>query len=109
MNEAVKYDDGKLRYDLVPPDALEELVHVYSSGAYKYGDRNWEEGMDYGRVFGAMMRHAWAWWGGGNRDKESGLHHLAHVAWGCFTLIAYSKRGVGTDDRRDVSNEKAEF
>jgi hypothetical protein len=58
---ADNYDAGKLRYDLLPPDALEELVRVYTVGAEKYAERNWEKGMAWCRAFGSLMRHAWAW------------------------------------------------
>lgn len=97
--EGVKHDDGKLRWDLLPPDALDEVVRVYTLGALKYGDRNWEKGMRWGRIFAAIMRHLWAWWRGERFDPETGITHLAHAAWGCLTLIAYEKRGVGTDER----------
>jgi len=99
VEKAIKHDKGKLRYDLVPPDALNELAHVYTYGASKYTDRNWEKGMDYGRVFAAIQRHLWAFWSGEELDKESNLHHLAHAAWGCLTLLSYSIRRVGEDDR----------
>ena len=36
-----KDDDGKLRYDLIPPLALEEVVRVLTFGAEKYGPNNW--------------------------------------------------------------------
>ena len=101
MTDAIKYDQNKLRYDLIPACSLEELVRVYTFGAGKYGDRNWEKGMSWGRIFGAIMRHLWAWWRGENTDPETGITHLAHAAWGCFALIAYVDRGSGTDDREE--------
>ena len=103
MDEAIKYDHGKLRYDLVPPEALEELVRVYSFGAAKYDQDQWRKGMSWRRVFAAIMRHTWAWMRGEDRDSESGLPHLAHAAWGCFTLLAYGKGGLGQDDRPVVN------
>ena len=95
----IKLDSEKLRYDLIPPDALEELAKVYTFGARKYGDRNWEKGLRWGRVFGAVFRHFIAWAKGEDADEETGLHPLAHAAWGCLTLLAYAKRGIGQDDR----------
>ena len=95
-----KWDAGKLRYDLLPPDALEEIVKVYTMGATKYAPHNWAKGMAWSRVFAAMMRHAWAYWRGEDNDPESGLNHMAHVAWGALTMLAYSKREVGNDDRQ---------
>lgn len=95
----VKHDSGKQRYDLIPPDALDEIVKILTLGADKYDDRNWEKGMDWGRYFGACMRHLWAWWGGEDCDRETGFSHLAHAGCCIFFLLAYEKRGVGLDDR----------
>lgn len=85
----VKYDSDKLRFDLIPPIALFELAKVYTIGARKYEDRNWEKGLKYGRVFGAMMRHAWRWWLGEERDPVDGQCHLASVMWCAAALIHF--------------------
>jgi hypothetical protein len=63
------------------------------------GDDNWVKGMAWRRCLGSLLRHTFAWAAGEDFDKESGLHHMAHVARGALTLIAYHKRKVGTDDR----------
>ena len=55
--EGKKFDDGKLPYDLLPGDAIEEIVKVLQFGAVKYGERNWEKGMKWNRPFAALMRH----------------------------------------------------
>ena len=94
-----KDDGGKLRYDLIPPEALEELAKVLTFGAHKYDDRNWEKGMNWGRVFGAAMRHMWSWWRGYNLDAETGYSHLSHALTCIAFLITYEKRKVGVDDR----------
>jgi len=87
-----KHDEGKLRYDLIPSEALKEVVKVLTYGATKYGDRNWERGIEYGRIFGAVMRHLWAWWGGEKNDPESGISHLSHAACSIFFLLTYEAR-----------------
>lgn len=99
MTEGRKDDMGKLRYDLIAAGPLEELAKVYTYGANKYEDNNWRRGLKWGRVFGAVMRHMWAFWRGEDLDKESGLPHLAHAAWGCFTLLDYTKTQRKFDDR----------
>lgn len=96
---AKKYDSGKERFDLIPPDSLFQIARVFTMGAGKYGDRNWEKGMAWGRVFAAVMRHLWKWWRGEAFDDESGLSHLAHAAWGCLVLMEYSRLSSGVDDR----------
>ena len=62
QNEGQKFDREKTRYDLLPPELLEGTAQILTFGANKYGDRNWELGMSWGRPFGALMRHMWAWW-----------------------------------------------
>ena len=94
-----KWDANKLRYDLLPADALEDVVQIFSDGAAKYGDRHWEAGMSWSRPFAAAMRHLWAWWRGEDLDPESGRSHLAHAAVNVLFLMAYARRGVGVDDR----------
>lgn len=102
QTEAVKFDDGKLAYDLVPAAALEELVKVYTFGAKKYARRNWEKGFPWCRVFAAIMRHAWSWMRGQDKDPESGLHHMAHAAFGCLALVEFSYTKAGKDDRKEA-------
>ena len=97
--EAKKYDQQKPRMDLVPPEATLEIAKVLAFGAQKYGDNNWRNGMDWGRVIAAVERHIAAWKTGENLDKESGLMHLAHGACGLNFLITYQLRNIGKDDR----------
>ena len=89
-----KHDETKLRYDLLPPEALEEIVRVLTFGAKKYNDRNWERGINSGRIFSALMRHLWAWWSGKKKDKESNISHLSHAGCCIIFLITYEKRNM---------------
>ncbi len=73
------------------------------------GERNWEQGMKWGRVFGALMRHMWCWWGGNgpttksflfkDTDDETSRSHLWHALCCISFLIAYEERQIGEDDR----------
>lgn len=108
--EGVKYDKGKARLELLPPELLFATAEVLTFGANKYADRNWELGMKWSRVFGACMRHLWSWWAGnkekttisflfGPLDSETGFSHLWHAAACLSFLIAYEERKTGEDDR----------
>ena len=97
--EGVKFDDGKLRYDLIPIEALCELAKVLTYGANKYAERNWEKGLTYSRVYAAALRHIFAWWNNNDIDDESGFHHLSHALTNIVFLVTYIQRGVGVDDR----------
>ena len=96
---AIKYDDGKPSYDLIPPEPLDGLARLFGLGAKKYDDRNWEKGMGWSRVFAAMMRHAWKWFRGNTYDNQDGQHHLLSVIWCAMVLYSYEVRGIGADDR----------
>jgi hypothetical protein len=85
--------------DLIPPELLEGVGDILTFGAEKYSERNWEHGMKWSRPFGALMRHMWAWWGGEDKDPETGRSHLWHAGCCIAFLIAYEARKTGQDDR----------
>ena len=99
ITEGQKFDSDKLRYELLPPELLEEVARVLTFGAHKYSARNWELGMAWSRPFAALMRHMWAWWRGEEKDPETGYSHLSHAACCIAFLVSYEARNVGTDDR----------
>lgn len=103
MADGVKYDSGKLRFDLIPPKPLQEVVRVFTIGAGKYGERNWEKGIEWSRIFSAMQRHAWAWWSGEDNDPVDGQSHLASVAWCALVLMEYSYTHPELDNRPSKS------
>lgn len=97
--EGLKFDEGKLRFDLIPIYPLEELARVYTIGAKKYGDYNWRQGMRWSRIIRAGLGHFYSWIKGEKYDKEDGQHHLASVAWCVFALMQYEKDKNQFDDR----------
>jgi len=103
--EGLKHDGGKPRMELIAPEMMLALGSVLAFGADKYADRNWELGMSWGRVFGALMRHMWAWWRGEQLDAETGFSHLWHAACCIMFLIAYEQRQVGDDDRAGIATK----
>ena len=95
----MRFDTGKLRLDLIPPEVLIELSRVYSKGAIKYDDNNWRKGMKWSRCIGSALRHFFKWTMGERYDQETGCHHLMMAAWNCGTLFVYDLQGLGEDDR----------
>jgi hypothetical protein len=87
-----RFNAGKPRIDLVAPSILTAIGEVAAFGASKYGDRNWEKGMEFGKVYASLMRHLIAWWQGEEKDAESGLPHLCHIAWNVQALVEYDRR-----------------
>ena len=90
LKEGVKYDDGKLRWSLVPGGPMREVVKVLMHGAAKYDDHNWAKVDNWReRYYNAARRHLDEWWEGESLDKESNLHHLAHAM--CCLLFLMGK------------------
>lgn len=83
-----KFDQGKLRWDLLPYEVIELIVEVLTDGAIKYDDNNWKEVPNAKeRYFAAMMRHLVVY-KKGERLDESGRCHLAHAA-SCLMFLMY--------------------
>ena len=99
---AVRDNDGKVRWDLLPYDALNSVADVLSDGAGEHGDRNWEKGFPWTSVFASLMRHMSAWLLGEDLDGKSGKPHLAHAACNILFLLAFYLRKTGTDDRKNL-------
>ncbi len=109
LTVGTKQDAGKVRLDLIPPEVIFALGDILTFGANKYADRNWEKGMSWGRVYGALMRHLWAWWAGKRATKsflfddidgETERSHLWHAACCIAFLLTYEERKIGQDDRQ---------
>lgn len=98
-NRGDRHNAGKLRYDLISPLALRNIAEVYTHGCQKYDARNWEKGLPFMEVFASLQRHAWAWAAGENLDTESGLPHMAHVAWNAMAILHLAVTKPGMDDR----------
>ena len=90
---AVKHDDGKADWSLLPFEALEEVVKVMEYGKTKYSAHNWSsgEGFKYSRVFNASMRHLLSFMRGEDKDPETGLSHIAHCACNILFLLHFIK------------------
>lgn len=92
--EGVKFDEDKLRLELIPPEVITALGEVLTYGAKKYDDRNWEKGMKWSRVYGAALRHlnAWADFNQTDYDEETKLSHLKHALTCIAFLVTYEER-----------------
>lgn len=87
QEKGLKFDEGKVRFELIPPKPLHEVAKVLTHGAKKYGPRNWmlvDNHLD--RYTGATYRHINAWQQGEDID-ESGCHHLAHAICSLMFLL----------------------
>ena len=83
--------DNKHRWELLPLNLLAHVVDVYTAGAVKYGDNNWQNLPDaYNRYKAALFRHLVAFESGEIRDPETGCYHLAQVVWNALAMLHFS-------------------
>jgi hypothetical protein len=97
--QGYKETEGKLPWDLMPMEPINEILRVYQFGAEYYGERNWEKGISWRKAAASIFRHATEFVLGSDKDEKSGLHPLAHAAWWCIALMWYGKNRVEFDDR----------
>lgn len=103
----MKYDSGKPKLHLVPPEAIIEAATVFGFGAEKYGENNWRKDIakfPYSRHYSSIMRHLFAFHSGEDLDPESGLPHLSHALTQMMILIMTTKEAPKMDDRFNVEN-----
>lgn len=100
---AIKYDEGKANWSLMPFEAIEDINKVLEFGAKKYDGWNYAKGsgMSYSRILNSLLRHIFAYMRGEDLDKESGLSHLAHAGCNIVFLLYYNKykEQYSNDDR----------
>ena len=82
-----KADAGKPRPTLVPVSLVEAVTAIREYGCAKYHDpENWKR-VEPQRYRDALFRHWLAYLRGEERDEESGLPHLWHLACNAAFLI----------------------
>lgn len=99
----VKQDQGKMRYDLMPFDALDEVALVLTYGVKKYPrpEENWRVNStfeDIARYKAALLRHYSAMAQGevydmGTPEKPgTGRPHMACIATNSLFILALEKK-----------------
>jgi hypothetical protein len=109
----LRYNTGKNRMELVPPEWEWALADVTTQGSKKYEARNWERGMNWSYMIGCMKRHINKFLVGEQYDGTefnlekgtTGCHHLAMVAWNALALMSYDLRRIGNDDLPNLPPE----
>lgn len=112
QGETKKFDTGAVRckdadetrYDLISTIGLERLAKTYAEGALKYDDHNWRKGFPFSDLLNHLERHI-------QKYKESGgsvqgeEDHLAHAAWGLFSLMHFEKVRPDLNDLRGIKED----
>lgn len=91
-DQEAKADGGKIRPTLVPVSLIRAVAEVREYGCRKYHDPdNWKKVADV-RYKNALYRHWLAFLDGEERDPESGLPHLWHIACNVAFLIEMEEK-----------------
>lgn len=92
--EAVRYNQDKLRYDLIPPEFITALAEVFTFGAKKYTPNNWKgfTPEQQEEIKGSLLRHIYAYLEGEENDPESGLSHLAHAGCNLAFMLWFNSK-----------------
>lgn len=107
ISSGLHKDEGKLRVDLVSPEAIKAIAEVMTFGCKKYAPRNWERGIHYSRIYASAIRHLLEWFSRNDVDPESNINHLKHALWNVAALVTYVERDMKEfDDRSNFKQEK---
>lgn len=99
MEGGTKNDSEKPSLAFIPAKAVYGIGQAFTYGAKKYADWNYKKGLRATRLASALLRHVFAWLGGEDNDKESGLSHLYHAGACICMLIDAVERKPELDDR----------
>lgn len=102
----MKFDQDKVRMELLPMEAVKEVAKVLTFGASKYEDNNWRKGITYSRLYGAMLRHLTAFVEGEDLDPESQVSHIAHMVCNGLFLLTFILEGQEALDDRPKSKKR---
>lgn len=83
-------NNGKIRWDLIPVEALKRVALHYTNGAKKYGDNNWKKGIPTERFIESAMRHFMQY-----RLGEKDEDHLSAVVFNILGIIYNEEKSSG--------------
>ena len=94
-----RFNDGKIDYTLLPPEAMDLAAKVFMYGSTKYDDFNWCKGLKYRTILASLKRHLRAFEYGEDMDEESKHSHVAHICCNIFMLAFMTENRTDLDDR----------
>lgn len=90
--------EGKGRYDLISTHLLRRLAGVYERGAKNHGDRNWEHGIPFSRLFNSALHHSQQALAG-DTDED----HLGQAIWNLGAIIHFQETNrIDLDDTKTI-------
>lgn len=103
-DKGLRYNEGKLRWSLVPFSSLSSMVRVLMFGANKYADFNWQKGLPTREICESLLRHTYAFMEGEDNDPESGIEHYGHMMCNAMFLAWMMENKKEMDNRHEKTS-----
>jgi hypothetical protein len=110
---SLRFNDGKLRWDLVDWTSLEEMVKVLEAGAIKYAPDNWKKGLHREETLESLQRHLIALFKKEELDPDlttltgQDIHHMGNIMCNAMFYLYHHRNNSFTKERNNpFKNEK---
>lgn len=100
-------NSGKLRWRNFPLFLIRPLMEVGTKGEEKYATWNFLKGMKVEDCMDSLKRHLDKFEDPSepDTDEETGLNHMAHIAWNALVIVYMMKTRPDLDDRYKGEHE----
>lgn len=113
-DQAMRFNNGKLQWDLVDFESFESMVKVLEFGTIKYKRDNWKKGLPMRAQCNSLMRHLVALFSGEVNDPETGLPHWSHIQCNAMFMAHTMKHHPelndlpknGKEEKGNISSDK---
>lgn len=99
IKQGPKFDNSKIRLELIPVRAKRKIAETYMAGTCKYSEESHRTGFSNKRLLGAAERHLDELKFGFDIDEDTGCLHAAQVI---FCMISYLENYF--NDRQDLDD-----
>lgn len=99
MIKGDRYNEEKLKWSLLPYEALKPVIEVLMYGAKKYSAWNWRKGLSWTETSESLLRHVYSFLNNEDYDDESKLSHVGHIATNAIFLCYMFLFRKDLDDR----------
>lgn len=98
---ALRYNEGKLRWDLVDWEGIEEMLKVLEAGAIKYEPENWKKGLNREEILESIQRHLVAVFKGEEIDMDLMTHHMGNIMCNAMFYLYHFRNGSFVKERNN--------
>jgi hypothetical protein len=93
-------NENKIKWHLLPVEALKRIAIHYTNGAKKYDDNNWKKGIPTERFIESACRH-WNQYLLGEKDED----HLSATVFNIFGIIYNEEKGLPDQEKDNIDEE----